>query len=418
MHAPLRGARAIRAFLCFAVAYLLSYALRSVNAVIAPPVVAELGLSNADLGMLSSAYFIAFACLQLPLGIWLDRYGARRTEAALLLVSALGAAIFATSHSLPGLWIGRALIGVGVSACLMAAFKAYRQWFAMAQQSQLGSAMLVAGTSGALMATVPVTMALPAIGWRGVFAIVAALLLLSAALVFFLLKEFEDEFGLSGHGADGAAAGGDGGDGGYRRVYRDPYFWRLAIIGLLSQASFMAVQSLWIGPWMITVMGKSEQQSGEILFLYNLILMLAYLALGLSINRLASKGWSVHRLIAAGLSGALLAEGAIVLAQGELAWALWLLLAPCVAVTALVQSHVGLGFPASLSGRANTAYNLLLFVGAFVIQWGVGIGIDSFKALGMSHGAAFRSALAVVVALQAIALAQFVMRRGQRPKSP
>ncbi len=164
----LSGALAARVFLCFASAYLLSYAFRSINAVIAPALTADVGLSNADLGLLSSAYFLTFAALQLPLGIWLDKYGPRKTEAALLLFAAAGAAIFATSTNLAGLWLGRALIGVGVSACLMAAYKAYRQWFAPEQQSQLASLMLVAGTSGALLATVPVSAAMPAFGWRGV----------------------------------------------------------------------------------------------------------------------------------------------------------------------------------------------------------------------------------------------------------
>jgi sugar phosphate permease len=139
----------LRVFLCFAGAYLLSYAFRSVNAVIAPVLVADMGLSNADLGLLSSAYFVTFASMQLPLGIWLDKYGARKTESALLLFAAAGAAIFAMSTSLSGLWIGRALIGVGVSSCLMAPFKAYRQWYAPERLSQLTSWITDTESSGA-----------------------------------------------------------------------------------------------------------------------------------------------------------------------------------------------------------------------------------------------------------------------------
>jgi sugar phosphate permease len=120
----LGGARALRVFTSFAAGYLLSYALRSINAVIAPALMNDIGLSNSDLGLLSSAYLVAFGCLQLPLGIWLDKYGPRRTESALLLFAAAGAAIFAVSTTLPGLWIGRAMIGIGVSSCLMAPFKA------------------------------------------------------------------------------------------------------------------------------------------------------------------------------------------------------------------------------------------------------------------------------------------------------
>ena len=134
----LHGRLGMRVVMVFAAAYFLSYAFRAINAVIAPALMADLQLSNADLGLLSSAYFAGFACLQLPLGVWLDKYGPRRTESALLAFAALGAAIFASSDTLLGVWIGRALIGVGVSACLMAAFKAFRVWYPPERQSQLG----------------------------------------------------------------------------------------------------------------------------------------------------------------------------------------------------------------------------------------------------------------------------------------
>ena len=146
----LEGRTATRVVLVFAAAYFLSYALRAINAVIAPALSADLQLTNADLGLLSSAYFVGFGSMQLPIGVWLDRFGSRRTESALLLFGAIGAAVFASSSSMSGLWIGRALIGVGVSSCLMAALKAYRVWYAPEQQSQLASWMLVFGTIGAL----------------------------------------------------------------------------------------------------------------------------------------------------------------------------------------------------------------------------------------------------------------------------
>ena len=100
-----------RTWLLFAWAYVLSYALRVINAVVGPPLMQELGLSNSDLGLISAAYFITFACMQLPLGVWLDHHGSRRTESLLLLFGALGCALFATSHSFSTLWLARALIG-------------------------------------------------------------------------------------------------------------------------------------------------------------------------------------------------------------------------------------------------------------------------------------------------------------------
>jgi len=407
MNATLKGGAAARVFLCFAFGYLLSYALRSINAVIAPALLAELHLSNADLGLLSSAYFIAFGCMQLPLGVWLDRYGPRRTEAALLVVAAFGAMVFAGSSTLGGLWVGRALIGIGVSACLMAALKGYRQWFPMAQQGQLASWMLVAGTSGALSATVPVTLLLPLAGWRGIFQALAALLLLAAAAIFFLLRDAERSVPAP------AAASGTAHDGGYRIIFRTPYFWRLAVLGFINHGMFAALQTLWAGPWLMTVLGATQQQASRMLFMMNLVLLLGFLALGWAAPRLVKAGWSTLRLIGLGMAGMALAQGALVVASGGSAWLLLLALALCVPVTSLVQSGAGLAFPAELAGRANAGYNLALFLGAFTWQWGFGVLIDMLKAAGSAPAMAFRIALAATVLLQLMALAYFIASRAQ-----
>ena len=404
MSGTLRGMLAARVFLCFALGYLLSYGLRSINAVIAPALMQEMALSNADMGLLSSAYFVAFGSLQLPLGIWLDKYGPRRTEAALLVVAAIGAMVFALSDSLVGLWIGRALIGIGVSACLMAAFKAYRLWFAPEQQSQLASWMLVAGTAGALTATVPVTLALPEIGWRGIFWVVAALLMMVSAAIFLSLRGVERHFATAP--ANASAAADD--DGGYRRIFNRPYFRRMASLGMFNQGVFVALQTLWAGPWMTTVLGKSQQETSEILFMLNLVLMMAYLALGWAAPRLMARGVDPHRLIAAGIIGMVVAQTAMLFTQSEHAWILWLVLALCVPVTTLVQSYLALSFPAALAGRANSAYNLMLFVGAFATQWGFGVVADGLKASGMNAVDAFRLTLAAAVVLQTGSLVYFV----------
>ncbi len=406
----LRITLAIRVFLSFASGYFLSYAFRSVNAVIAPALLDEIRLTNADLGLLSSAYFISFACMQLPLGIWLDKYGSRRTESALLLFAAAGAAIFACSSSLPGLWIGRALIGAGVSACLMAPIKAYRQWFAPERQSQLASWMLVAGTSGALAATVPVNAALPLIGWRGVFRIMSVMILASAAAIFFLLKKMETAHPPS---APHAAS-----TGGYAQVFGSPFFHRMALLGTVNHGSFVALQTLWAGPWMITVLGMDKAHTARILFMFNLSLLLAYLVMSWWAPRhvarhgqVAARGVPVMRVIAVGLSGAILAQAGMLMTSASWSWVFWIMMAVCITVATLVQTEVSLSFPVALTGRANTAYNLLLFVGAFVVQWGVGLLIDLFKSHGASPADAMRLAFALCVACQALSLAIFLMKR-------
>src|SRR5690606_37509116 len=107
---------AVLVFLCLAAAYFLSYSLRSVNATLAPYLTEDLSLTAADLGWLSAAYFISFAALQYPLGFWLDRYGARRVESALLVIAAAGAMLMAIGTSLSVVSTGRILVGLGVAS--------------------------------------------------------------------------------------------------------------------------------------------------------------------------------------------------------------------------------------------------------------------------------------------------------------
>ncbi|MFY7966234.1 MAG: MFS transporter, partial [Polynucleobacter sp.] len=182
---PLQSTFALRVFLCFAFAYFMSYAFRTINVVIAPDLVKDLGLNNADLGLLSSAYFIGFGATQIPLGLALDRFGPRITEAWVMILAVIGALIFAIAEDFTTLVMARVLIGMGVSACLMAAFSGFRAWYAPSQQGQLASAMLVCGTSGALASTWPVHLVTPYIGWRGVFLVMAALSFLAILILYF-----------------------------------------------------------------------------------------------------------------------------------------------------------------------------------------------------------------------------------------
>lgn len=401
----------MRVVLTFAAAYLLSYAFRAINAVIAPALMADLHLSNADLGFLSSAYFFGFATMQLPLGVWLDKYGSRRTESALLLFAALGAAVFAMSSTLLGLWIGRALIGAGVSSCLMAPLKAYRVWYPPHRQSQLASWMLVFGTCGALATTVPVATVLPIIGWRGVFWIMSGLILLATALLFFYLKPVEQEINAKQAAADSSSEERQS----YRTIFANPYFRRMALLGAVHQGGFMAMQTLWAGPWMVTVLGLTVSQTSQVLFVFNFALMLTYLVLSWWAPRHTShdgsKGLPVLKVVAIGLTGSVLTQLLILLLPYGWAWVLWIVLAMTLTVTTLAQTHVSLSFPSKQVGRANSAFNLTLFIGAFSIQWGIGLVMDLFIAMGRSPSDALRMACGAYLMLQVGALLAFVYNR-------
>ncbi len=374
------GAAAV-VFLSFAFAYFFSALLRAVTATLAPVFSQELGLRAADLGLLGGAYFFGFAAMQLPLGRALDRYGPRRTLLALLAVAVLGCAAFASATSLPAMIAARALIGAGVAACLMAALTCYRRLFTPAAQLRANSWMLMTGSLGMVASTVPVQLLLPALGWRGLFWALAAMLVLAALLVAWRVP------------ADPPAHPVHVQSAGYAAIVRHPVFLRSAPLAFFVYGGLIAVQSLWAGPWLTRVSGWTALQAAQGLFGINLAMLVAFGAWGAVMPRLARRGISAWQLMSWGLPLNLLLLAAIVALGGGAGAALWA--AWCVACTfvSVSQPAVAAAFPAHQAGRALSAFNLVIFGGVFCIQWGLGLLIDALRSLGLAEAAAFRSAL-------------------------
>lgn len=382
----------------YAAGYFLSYGLRSVNAVIAPELMQELSTTAAGLGMLTSVYFLAFGLFQLPLGLLLDRFGPRRVEAALLLVAAAGCALFAAGKTLQTLAIARALIGLGVSACLMASFKAFSQWFPVDRMPSLTATIMVAGGLGALTASVPVEIALPMLGWRGVFLVVSALLILAAGF----LMTVPDKF-VGGSGESFAqqirTLGG---------IYGNRTFWRFAPQGSLTVGGFMAIQGLWAVPWLMEVNGVSRGDAAGILLLMSLAMLVGFLFVATCSAWLARRGISPMMLLTAGMGLSLVVELAIILGMAPAPW-LWPMLGLSFSLGNIAYSQLTVSFPIALSGRVNTALNLLVFVGAFGLQWGIGAAVDVLADHGMVRAEAFRAAFSALLATQVLAFVWFLV---------
>ena len=353
----------LRVFLPFAAGYFLSYLYRTINAVLSPYLAAELHLDASALGLLTSVYFLTFAAFQLPLGILLDRFGPRRVEVVLLLFAAGGAGLFAVGHGATELILGRALIGLGVSACLMASFKAFVLWFPSERLSVVNGWVLAAGGLGALAATAPVEMALKLTDWRGVFVGLAALTLAVAALLLWVVPEREE--GTTSR--DGWPAQWRG----VMEVFRSPVFWRIAPVAVLSQASFLAIQSLWAGPWLRDVNGLDPVGAAGVLFWIAAAMVVGFLSLGQLAYGLARRGIAPLMAPAAGMALFMLAQLAILFDWGP-RLPLWLLFGFFGTSGMLSYAVLSQSFPSSLAGRVNTALNLLVFVAAFAMQWGMG----------------------------------------------
>lgn len=389
-------------FAVFAFGYFLSAVLRAVTATLAPVFSAELGLQAADLGLLAGAYFIGFALLQLPLGRALDHHGPRRTLVVLSALAVLGCIAFALAPGLPAMIAARVLIGAGVAAGLMAPLTAFRQHFSPAAQLRANSWMLMSGSLGMLASTLPVQWLLPLLGWRGLFALVAALLFIATLLVWWQVPP--DVPPRPAANAPPVR---------YRDIARQPLFLRTAPLAFVLYGGMIAVQSLWAGPWLTRVSGWTPEQAAQGLFGINLAMLLAFGTWGAVMPRLVHHRVDLMRLIAWCVPLPLLGLAAIVALgerAGALHWAAW-----CVSCTALsiCQPTVAAAYPASQAGRALSAFNLVIFAGVFSVQWGLGLCIDALRAAGLAEGLAFRSALVGFGVLAAWAYGWFLWRGRQ-----
>lgn len=399
----LLGARAaVVVFLSFALAYFFSALVRAVTATISPALSTELSLQASDLGLLAGGYFLGFAITQLPLGNWLDRHGPRRVILWFLVLAVLGCAAFAMATSFYGLLAARVLTGMGVSACLMAPLTGYRRWLAPAAQMRANAWMLMTGSLGMVAATLPVQWLMPLLGWRGLFWALAAMLLLAMLGIAAAVPPWRQTEPQAGAAAAAPTPPG------YGIVWRHPYFRQMLPIGLINYGGMVAVQTLWAGPWMVKVAGYSPQQAAAGLFGINLSMLSAFWLWGVVTPHLARRGLAAARLIAWGLPTSLVVLGVIIWLGADAGWPLWALFCVSCTFVTLSQPAVAMALPAAAAGRALSAYNLAIFAGVFIVQWGIGLLIDAFGYLGWSEPERFRGALAVFLGASVLGYLAFL----------
>ena len=394
----------LRIFVPFAAGYFLSYLFRVVNTIIASDLSGDLALDANQLGMLTSVYLIAFAATQLPLGILLDKYGPRQTEAILLLFAAAGAAIFASAETSTGLLVGRALIGFGVSACLMASFKAFVQWFPMERLPMVNGFLLAAGGFGALTAATPVEFALQFTDWRGVFWALSGLTFLVAFAVFFVVPDkpiAQTGTTLKQHIA------------GIGEVFKSRTFWGIAPWAVASQATAGSVLGLWSGPWLRDVANAGRDDVATTLSLIAVGLILGFALIGSIAEWLRPMGIKPISVGIAGMTIYMLIQLALVLEFTEYSTPLWAAYAFFSTSGVITYAVLSQSFRTELAGRVNTGLNLLVFVVAFVMQWGVGYIINLYVSdrPHQYNTDGFQMAFSVLIAIQTVAMLWYLISR-------
>jgi MFS family permease len=363
-------------FLAFAAAYFCSALVRAITATLSPVLTQDFALQARDLGLLAGGYFLGFAAMQLPLGGWLDRFGPKRVIL-----------YFSVASSFAWLLAARVLVGMGVSACLMAPLTGFRRWFEAPMVLRANSWMLMTGSLGMLASTLPVQWLMPLIGWRPMFWILALMIVLSMAAIAWLVPNWAPTLAVSATVPAPQAS--------YAPIWRSRYFRKMTPLAFFNYGGLVAVQTLWAGPWMVKVAGYSALQAATGLFYINAAMLVTFWGWGMLNPWLAQRGWSATRLIAWGLPLSLVILALNIAAGAATGWLGWALFCMASSVMGLAQPAVGMAFPAALAGRALSGYNLMIFSGIFVVQWGIGLLIDAFSAMGLAQIASFQLAMAV-----------------------
>ena len=358
-----------RVTLPFLAGYFVSYVYRSINAIIGPDLVRDYGLTAAGLGLLSGIYFFSFAVFQLPLGVLLDRYGPRRVNASLLMVAAMGGLWFALAGSALELTLARAMIGLGVSGCLMASFSAFALWYPAERIATMNGIAFASGMLGAIVVTVPLEVVLRSLHWREVFYGIVALTVAVSLVLYFVVPEKAS----SRRAAPLAVQLRE-----FAALAHDPAFWRMALCVGASQLAAVSLATLWVATWLRDVAGYSQAEVARALLGFNVVMIAGYLGFGRVSDGMTRAGRSTLPLLLGGVATASLCLALLVLGVRTGALVLWSLFFGCATAVVLSYSLFSRRYPKEMAGRVNSALNVSVFVGMFSGQWAVGLIINQW----------------------------------------
>ena len=383
----LAQSKAITIFIVFALGYFISTLLRAITATISPELVSEFNLTSGELGLLGGGYFLGFASVQIPLGYLLDSKGPRKIVSYFLSLSIVGLILFATAQNLTMLLISRVLIGVGVGACLMGPLTAYRIWFQDETQQRANSWMLMVGAIGMLSSSLPVQYFLPLVGWRVIFLSLALLTFVCILLIIIFIPKWQSKSIDNKHSNESKLS----------TIWKNPLFKSLVPMGFFSYGGLFAIQTLWAGPWMIRVSGYTPEESAQGLFIIYFCMLISFLVWGYFVPKFSKNVNDAIRLLKIGAPINLFVLIIIIYLgskAGSIHWALFIVSSIFLSLT---QPAVGMAFSLSNAGKALTSFNLLIFIGAFFIQWIIGLIIDAGIAFNLSEIDSFKLAMTFVL---------------------
>jgi predicted MFS family arabinose efflux permease len=360
-------------FVVGSLGFALSMFCRVSTAIISPDLAHELSLSSAQLGQLSAAFFYAFAANQIPLGLALDRFGARRVMGALGVLAGIGAVLFAAGHSFESLLLARVLMGIGLSGNLMVVLALLVAWFPVDRFAFMGGLVISIGTLGNMLAASPLALLAQTLGWRGTF--FAFAIINSILAVAFVLVVRDRPPGAEVPEPKSAAKLFKGA-GKLMGMYP---FWAIAFSNFFRYGYVAALQGLWAGPFLIYGLGFSPITAGNILLALGVGYMFGLPLCGRISDRLLR---SRKKVVLPTFIGFFLIVASIRFwnesASFVLAWFTFFGMGFMAAPGQIMYAHIKELLPADMTAQALTMTNVFPALGAAAITHALGflIGAD------------------------------------------
>lgn len=380
----------------FGLAYFLSLFFRSVNAVIAPYLSAEMGLDAASLGLLTAAYFLGLGLMQIPMGMFLDAYGPRPVQSALLLIAASGMTLFAISDDLWLLIVARTLIGVGLAGGLMAGFQVAALWLPANKMALANGCFLAVGGVGVLASTAPVEFAMAYISWRVLFGVIALATIVISLGIFW---KTPDPARVAPTRLGEQIAG-------IRAVMSSRFFWCFAPLTAMCFATGTALQGLWAASWLRDVAGLDRPTTSLYLTAMALAMIVGSAGGGAASLVLKRFQLSLRHLVLGSAILFIVAQLCVILGPVSMALSFWLVFTLTYNVVTLSYALVAQSFPLAYAGRSNAVMNCFVILVTFVVQYAIGLSLEWWegKSAETFSRASYRATFLWLSLLQILAL--------------
>jgi sugar phosphate permease len=259
-------------FLVLALAYLLVYFHRLSLSVVADDLIKDFQTTASLMGLLGSVYFYCYAAMQIPAGLLSDSLGPRKSVTFFLIIAAAGSIIFGFAPTIQAAFIGRVMVGLGVSMVFIPTMKILSQWFRVHEFAFMTGILNAIGGVGVLAATWLLAVMTALLGWRLSFELIGASTFIIVALVWIVVRDRPADKGWptipaidQKEGAESQAPQQIQLLEGFKRVVSEKYFWPVAIWFFFDCGVFFGFGALWGGPYLMHVYKMTRSQAGGVL---------------------------------------------------------------------------------------------------------------------------------------------------------